>query len=65
MAEDHWHYVSDIHGAAEEHHRHYDEENRTTILEEMLREARDEIAKLREELVNAERGLRVLFDDRI
>jgi len=24
MSEDHWHYVNDIHGAAEEHHRHYD-----------------------------------------
>jgi hypothetical protein len=23
---DHWHYASEIHGGAEEHHRHYDEE---------------------------------------
>ena len=24
MSSDHWHYARDIHGAAEEHHRHYD-----------------------------------------
>ena len=27
MSDDHFHYASDIHGAAEEHHRHYDLEN--------------------------------------
>jgi len=44
---DHWHYASDIHGAAEEHHRHYDTESE-------LRELRSLVAGLREDLGRAE-----------
>lgn len=36
---DHWHYSSDIHGGAEEHHRHYD-------LERAIESARDRIRDL-------------------
>jgi len=42
---DHWHYSSDIHGGAEEHHRHHDIErelaslrNDMNILTERVRE---------------------------
>lgn len=40
MSADHWHYASDIHGAAEEHHRHYD-------LERAIEELRGQVRELR------------------
>jgi predicted nucleic acid-binding Zn-ribbon protein len=48
--EDHWHYASDIHGGAEEHHRHYDLERDTERLSERLRE---DVRELREDLAKA------------
>jgi hypothetical protein len=50
MGEDHWHYASDIHGGAEQHHRHYDLENETGAVERRLRE---EVRELRGLLDNA------------
>jgi len=46
---DHWHYASDIHGGAEEHHRHYDTER--------------EIEQLRRELAAAVESIRELAAD--
>ena len=53
MNETHGHYAYEIHGAAEEHHRHYDTESE-------LRELRSLVAGLREDLSRAEDRLRGL-----
>jgi hypothetical protein len=47
MNEAHGHYAYEIHGAAEEHHRHFDTESE-------LRELRSLVAGLREDLSRAE-----------
>jgi hypothetical protein len=51
--EAHGHYAYEIHGAAEEHHRHYDTESD-------LRELRSLVAGLREDLGRAEDRIRDL-----
>ena len=53
MNEVHGHYAHEIHGAAEEHHRHYDTESE-------LRELRSLVAGLREDLSRAEDRIRGL-----
>jgi hypothetical protein len=53
MNEAHGHYAYEIHGAAEEHHRHYDTESE-------LRELRSLVAGLREDLSRAEDRIRGL-----
>ena len=53
MNETHGHYADEIHGAAEEHHRHYDTESE-------LRELRSLVAGLREDLSRAEDRIRGL-----
>ncbi len=53
MNEAHGHYAYEIHGAAEEHHRHYDTESG-------LRELRSLAAGLREDLSRAEDRIRGL-----
>jgi len=51
--EAHGHYAYEIHGAAEEHHRHYDTESE-------LRELQSLVAGLREDLSRAEDRIRGL-----
>ena len=53
MSADHWHYASDIHGGAEEHHRHYDDEREVARL-------RSQADGLREDLAAAETRIREL-----
>ena len=53
MNEAHGHYAYEIHGAAEEHHRHYDTESE-------LRELQSLVAGLREDLSRAEDRIRGL-----
>ena len=53
MNETHGHYADEIHGAAEEHHRHYDTESE-------LREMTSLVAGLREGLSRAEDRIRGL-----
>ena len=53
MNETHGHYAYEIHGAAEEHHRHYDTESE-------LRELASLVAGLREDLSRAEDRIRGL-----
>lgn len=53
---DHWHYASDIHGGAEEHHRHYSTESD-------VRELRSLVAGLREDLGRAEERIRELEEN--
>ena len=53
MNETHGHYADEIHGAAEEHHRHYDTESE-------LRELASLVAGLREDLSRAEDRIRGL-----
>jgi len=43
---DHWHYADEIHGAAEQHHRHYDLENLVDGLREDLNRALERIHEL-------------------
>jgi hypothetical protein len=51
--ETHGHYADEIHGAAEEHHRHYDTESE-------LRDLQSLVAGLREDLSRAEDRIRCL-----
>jgi hypothetical protein len=44
VSADHWHYASDIHGGAEEHHRHYDTERE---IEQLRRELAADVRQLR------------------
>ena len=53
MNETHGHYAYEIHGAAEEHHRHYDTESE-------LRELQSLVAGLREDLSRTEDRIRDL-----
>ena len=50
---DHWHYVSDIHGGAEEHHRHHDLENAGEAAQRDIRGLREDVRQLRARLDNA------------
>lgn len=59
---DHWHYASDIHGAAEEHHRHYDEESKVAGLREDLGRAEARIRDLEDDLRDALERIRTLED---
>jgi hypothetical protein len=43
---DHWHYADEIHGAAEQHHRHYDTESEIRGLREDLNRALARISDL-------------------
>jgi hypothetical protein len=43
---DRWHYADEIHGAAEQHHRHYDLENLVDGLREDLNRALERIHEL-------------------
>jgi hypothetical protein len=43
---DHWHYADEIHGAADQHHRHYDIESEIRGLREDLNRALARISDL-------------------
>jgi hypothetical protein len=43
---DHWHYADEIHGAAEQHHRHYDTESEIRGLRQDLNRALARISDL-------------------
>lgn len=53
---DHWHYADEIHGAADQHHRHYDLESLIDGLREDLNRSLERIAALEREHEAAERG---------
>jgi hypothetical protein len=46
MTADHWHYASDIHGGAAEHHRHYDTEREIEALRRELAAAAESIREM-------------------
>ena len=50
---DHWHYASDIHGGAEQHHRHYDLENGDEAAQRDIRRLQEDVRELRSLLDNA------------
>ena len=45
MTADHWHYASDIHGGAEDHHRHHDTERE---IEQLRRDLAAAVERIRE-----------------
>jgi predicted HAD superfamily Cof-like phosphohydrolase len=55
---DHFHYASDIHGAAEEHHRHYDHEQNERDLRSELDGLRHRVSDLEEEVAELRRWVR-------
>ena len=50
---DHWHYAGDIHGGAEEHHRHYDLERDDETAQRDIRGLQEDVRELRSLLDNA------------
>ncbi len=50
MSADHWHYAYEIHGGAQEHHRHHDNESQLGGLREDLRRAEERIRDLEDAL---------------
>jgi hypothetical protein len=57
---DHWHYVSDIHGGAEKHHRHYDLENDTKSAHQDIRRLQEDVREPRSLLDGALERIRQL-----
>jgi hypothetical protein len=53
---DHWHYASDIHGGAEEHHRHYDLERQNERLHDELMQAVKRISNLEDRIASLEKS---------
>ena len=53
---DHWHYADEIHGAADQHHRHYDTESDSRSLREDLGRAEERIRELEERVSRLERS---------
>ena len=54
MSDDgHWHYASDIHGGAEEHHRHHDLENTDEHTARRITDLQSEVGVLRGQLADA------------
>ena len=56
MSADHYHYVGDIHDAAERYHRHYDDESTIAGLREDLSQAYERIAELESRVSGLEQG---------
>ena len=50
---DHWHYAGDIHGGAEQHHRHYDLERDDETAQQDIRRLQEDVRELRSLLDNA------------
>jgi chromosome segregation ATPase len=50
---DHWHYSSDIHGGADQHHRHYDLEREDDSLRQEIGNLREAAQSLSSELAAA------------
>jgi chromosome segregation ATPase len=50
---DHWHYASDIHGGAEQHHRHHDLEREDETAQRDIRRLQEDVRELRSLLDSA------------
>jgi hypothetical protein len=54
MTADHWHYINDVHGGAEQHHQHYDLENLCEGLRARIRDLEDRLYALECEIPKTE-----------
>jgi uncharacterized coiled-coil protein SlyX len=60
MTTDHYHYASDLHQVAEEHHRHYDLEDRDAGQRQGLDSLRHRVSDLEDAIGELRQGLREL-----